>query len=605
MERVAVYCRVSTEEQRERQSIENQIEQAKDYCQRQGYIINDFYSDNGVSGTIPFEERDSGKRLLQDANEGKFKLVLIWKIDRLARDTRLSLTIAHTLTDLGINIKSMTEPFDTSTAIGEFMFTQLASFAKLERDNIRERSIAGTNRLARQGKWLGGIVPYGYRVENGYLVVNENPLPNIEISEAEVVRMIYNWIGETGLSTIEVARKLNAINIPTHYSKDGREFHLPPQNHKGGKSYYDLNGKRKVKTSGLWHPHRIGNLVHNSTYMGVHRYGLRCKKPREIIQREVSPIVSTALWYKAQEVLRNNFLWATRNSRRQYLLRGLIKCGLCGRSLTGHYYEGRKKAGISWYVCNGKSLHVRIATGKEACLCKSVKGEWIENLVWEELKSWILSPKSLELALSEKLREHEKEKGTWFGKLAGLKIGISQKEEEKAKIVDLYRKDIIEMSDVELQLKQIAKEKDELERMANELKSKLIGDFSTKEIIREIRVRLSEFRNTVKNNLITWEEKRKIAEMFVREVRINMTKENKTTLLIDTIPFREYVESLASEEPLARDTVYTRNSSHNEPILKDDTRNNTVEVVYLFPMPNKEISSIVDHTGRDSWPLPA
>lgn len=71
------------------------------------------------------------------------------------------------------------------------MFTQLASIAKLERDNIRERSMTGTNRVARQGKWLGGIVPYGYKLnEESYLVVNEEPLPNVNISEAEVVRMI-------------------------------------------------------------------------------------------------------------------------------------------------------------------------------------------------------------------------------------------------------------------------------------------------------------------------------------------------------------------------------------------------------------------------------
>lgn len=222
MEKVAVYCRVSTEEQKERQSIDNQVAYAKDFCQKQGYLINDFYLDNGVSGTIPFDEREGGKSLLQDAEERKFNLVLIWKIDRLARDTRLSLIIAHELKDLGIAIKSMTEPFDTSTPIGEFMFTQLASIAKLERDNIRERSITGTNRLARQGKWLGGIVPYGYAVtEDSYLQANENLLPQLNISEAEVVRMIFHWIGEDGLSTLEVAKRLNAMNVPSHYAKDG------------------------------------------------------------------------------------------------------------------------------------------------------------------------------------------------------------------------------------------------------------------------------------------------------------------------------------------------------------------------------------------------
>ncbi len=606
MEKVAVYCRVSTEEQRERQSINNQTEYAKDYCQRQAYIISDFYCDDGVSGTIPFEDREEGRRLLQDAKEGKFNLVLIWKIDRLARDTKLSLTVAHFLKELGINIKSMTEPFDTSTPIGEFMFTQLASIAKLERDNIRERSMAGTNRLARQGKWLGGIVPYGYRVNvESFLVVNEEPLPNVNISEAEVVRMIYTWIGVDGFSTLEVARRLNAMNIPSHYAKDGREFFMPSQNRKNADSDSVLQGKRKIKTSGRWHPHRIGNMVHNTTYMGVHYYGKRTKKPRELIEREVPVIVSPELWYKAQEVLRNNFLWAKRHTRREYLLRGLIRCDLCGRNMSGSFHKGRKKEFERWYRCNGKLSHVQIGTGYGACPSKSVKSEWIETLVWEELRTWILHRESLELSLSTKLEEYENEKGGWFAKLTSIKTDIAHKEEERTKILELYRKGLINITDVESQLDMVDKEKIELEGMVSELKARMIiGNISKPDVISEISAQLDEFRNAVEHDNIPWNEKRRIVEMFVREIQINLSKDHKPLVLIETIPFRKGIDPVISGKDQPIENLYIRFSTRDEPKLFS-LGHDSINVMYRFPLPSREISSIINRMDRGSWRLPA
>lgn len=276
--------------------------------------------------------------------------------------------------------------------------------------------------------------------------------------------------------------------------------------------------------------------------MGIHSYGKRSKKPRELIDREVPAIVSQELWYQAQEVLKNNFLWAKRNTKREYLLRGLIKCGSCGRNLSSAYHKGRKREFERWYRCNGKLTHVQIATGNGSCPSKSVKSEWIENLVWEELKGWILNNDSLENVLSTKLKEYEKEKGSWFIKLGRIKADISLKEEERSKILGLYRKGLITMNDVDIQLGEIDKEKVELENMAAELKAKMVSDFSREEAIREIKAQLDEFRNAVEKDNIPWKEKRKIIEMFVREVQINLTRDQKPLILIETIPFRKGIE---------------------------------------------------------------
>src|SRR5262249_39574757 len=160
---VGVYLRVSTEEQRERQSIATQREFAERYCQLHALAVYKLYSDDGTSGTVPIEARIAGRTVLEEARLRKFDQLLVFKLDRLCRETRLILNAVAELEKHGVRVRSMTEEFDTATATGKLMLTMLSGFASHEREVIRERSIAGTNRLAEAGAWVGGIVPYGYR----------------------------------------------------------------------------------------------------------------------------------------------------------------------------------------------------------------------------------------------------------------------------------------------------------------------------------------------------------------------------------------------------------------------------------------------------------
>src|ERR1700704_2354172 len=160
---VAVYIRVSTEEQRERQSIATQRDFGVRYCDLHQMPIYETYADDGLSGTIPLGARPAGIRLLDHARQRRFDQLLVFKLDRLGRETRLILNAVAELEKYGVRVRSMTEEFDTGTATGRLMLTLLSGFAAHERELIRERSVAGTNRVAAAGAWLGGIVPFGYR----------------------------------------------------------------------------------------------------------------------------------------------------------------------------------------------------------------------------------------------------------------------------------------------------------------------------------------------------------------------------------------------------------------------------------------------------------
>jgi site-specific DNA recombinase len=166
------YCRVSSAAQEERETIQNQIDFATNYCKLNNIELTHIYKDDGVTGTLPLDERPAGYEMLQDAKNGKFNLVLVFKLDRLGRATRVILNAVHDLDGYGVKVRSMTEPFDTSDASGRFLLTILAGVADLERSNILQRMELGANRAAKAGKYLGGLAPYGYKTNNeGFYVL--------------------------------------------------------------------------------------------------------------------------------------------------------------------------------------------------------------------------------------------------------------------------------------------------------------------------------------------------------------------------------------------------------------------------------------------------
>jgi site-specific DNA recombinase len=168
--RAVLYARVSTEEQSRRESIETQIHYAQQQCEREQIPLVQIYKDEGVSGTIPFDRRPGGSKLLSDARAGTFSLVLLYKVDRLGRSDIVSHVARHHLETLGVGVRSLTEPFDTSTPHGRFMFSILSANSAMERENIRQRTQAGLHRVASQGRWANGRPPYGYKIEDHRLV---------------------------------------------------------------------------------------------------------------------------------------------------------------------------------------------------------------------------------------------------------------------------------------------------------------------------------------------------------------------------------------------------------------------------------------------------
>ncbi len=147
--RVAIYVRVSTKDQ----SVDMQLNDLERYSRERG--LNDFkiYEDSGVSGTK--ETRPALTELMDDAKKRKFDIVLVWRFDRFARSTKHLVTALYEFRNLGIDFISYQENIDTSSPLGEAIFTIISAMSKLERDIIAERVKGGLRKARANGKRLG------------------------------------------------------------------------------------------------------------------------------------------------------------------------------------------------------------------------------------------------------------------------------------------------------------------------------------------------------------------------------------------------------------------------------------------------------------------
>ena len=157
---IATYARVSSDEQRDRHTVRNQrAALSRRLGSEPGVVVFKHYEDDGVSGTIPFEDRPAGRALARDARVGRFSQVWVVRSDRLGRDAFELLRIWRVFESIGISLRATDENIDDP-----FYFDIHAVIAANERRKFLERSAEGMNRAAKEGRYTGGIVPLGYCV---------------------------------------------------------------------------------------------------------------------------------------------------------------------------------------------------------------------------------------------------------------------------------------------------------------------------------------------------------------------------------------------------------------------------------------------------------
>ncbi|MFC2002928.1 recombinase family protein [Chloroflexota bacterium] len=181
--KAAIYARVSTEEQTQNFSIENQVERIRNYSSEKDYSIAEEYVDPGYSGTTL--NRPALRKMIDDARVKAFDIVLVYKLDRLFRSNRHMYNTLAEWEDIGVQFVSVTESFDTTTAMGKAYLGMASTFSEWERNTFMERSRDGMRKAIQNGHYSGGIIPYGYQLnpDTKQLEINQE--------EAQLVKQIF------------------------------------------------------------------------------------------------------------------------------------------------------------------------------------------------------------------------------------------------------------------------------------------------------------------------------------------------------------------------------------------------------------------------------
>jgi site-specific DNA recombinase len=500
--RIATYERVSSEDQRERQTIKTQTEElARKLSSEPDVELVERYVDDGVSGTVPMAERSAGQRLMADAARGKFEELWVYKIDRLGRDDVDPLIVWRELERLRVRVYSITEGVSSP-----FEYHIRVAMAAEERRTFLARSAAGMERAVREGRFPGGVCPIGYRVagrkQTARLEVSDAPLWG-QWTESGLVDQIFRWSAE-GRSGKQIAEHLNALGVPTAYQKDGRCV-------------------RRKATRGEWTPGRINQILKNTTYKGIYQYGKR-NKGRKPILVPVPAIVSEALWDAAQQTLVRNRLNA-KNTKAIYPLRSLLKCDICGLNFSGTRTHGTDV----WYRCNGQIAWRGKLKG--ACWAKGIKAEHIEPVVFADIGRWLSDPGDLldtlaaEQASNGAAAQQEAERQVVESALHGIP-------EQRSRLLELYRRKRIDDADLDAQLDAIATEQQGLECRLAELQLAEEQDESL-----DASALLAKLRTRLKEGL-SLQEKQLVASILVRRILIKTERVGDKKRATATIEYR-------------------------------------------------------------------
>lgn len=432
--RTALYARVSSEDQAERQTVDAQLTWLRRFAELQELPIAGVYVDDGVSGTIPIEDRPEGKRLVEDARAGQFSSVLVMRVNRLGRTLRTLLGAHDQLESAGVAIRSGTEPFDTTSPVGKFVFQLLASLAELDRATMLEQMTHGRDRVARDGRYTGGPIPFGYALdESRRYVPSDRVVEPLGITEAELVREIFGRVASGEASLTSESERLSALGIE-------RTVRYAPNRRDGG-------GAKTIDAGTRWGQTSLGKIIHNRLYRGdgviASRHGT--------VSRPAPALVDPAVWDAAQRATTQNIMLSRRPGDGDYLLRGLVTCGVCGRRYCG----AKSRRGETKYRCN--SLRDR-ATSATPCYAGQVDGARLEALVWAEVKQFVATPDDyLSAARTDARSSLEASAGNEKRRKA-LTADLAGKESERQRVLELYRRGKIDSSECDRELDTIAAE---------------------------------------------------------------------------------------------------------------------------------------------------
>lgn len=364
--RVAAYCRVSTDSEEQLNSYKSQVEYYSTMVsEKADWILVDIYADEAITGT-KVDKREGFQRLINDCLNGSIDMVITKSISRFARNTLDTLKYVRMLKEKNIAVMFEEEKINTLTMDGELLLVVLSSVAQQEVENISANVKKGLKMKMQRGETVGynGCLGYNYHAKDKSMTINEE--------EAEIVRYIFNRYVE-GAGAWVIARELEAM---------------------GAKS---KRGKTK------WHESSIRGIIRNEKYIGdvmmgktftvdpisKRRLANLGEEDKVYIRNHHEPIVSKAIFYKAQEILNGRAgsrvvgeAFKRKKYSRQFAFSSMLKCGFCGNSLSRRSWNAGSQYGKTIWHCVAHTQK-----GSRYCpYCKGIEEKVVEDAFIESYK---------------------------------------------------------------------------------------------------------------------------------------------------------------------------------------------------------------------------
>jgi site-specific DNA recombinase len=497
-----VYARVSTERQTEQQTITQQLDRLRAYAQERGWTLDEahVYCDESYSGASL--NRPALDRLRDGVARGEVDVLLLTSPDRLARRYAYQVWLLEAFEQAGCTVIFLDRP--PSGDPQDALLLQIrGAVAEYERTLIADRMRRGRLAKLQSGQLLPwSRAPYGYRLDPHH--PRDPAGVRVDEEQAIVVRQMFTWYGEEGLTLRALGRRLIAAHIPSP----------------SGSDHWNTSSVRKLLTNHAYRGIAYGNqqemvpakrrrpLLKPASVDGTGR-SCRRRAPEEWIGVAVPALIDSDLFERTQERLRCNRDRSPRNTRGEYLLRRLVSCQRCGLAYR-IWTNGRS----AFYACPGTPGDA-LRGHPEACRAPRIATHRLDAAVWEDLCQVLTDP----TILAESLRRAQQ---GWLGDgpEAGRRQALQRREAEMhrqiERLVDAYAAGALRLEELQARRTRLDARLAELRREAEVLAAASQHD----ERVEALAQQLETFRAALAHSLATasFARRRELVELLIERV---------------------------------------------------------------------------------------
>ncbi len=519
MKRLAAYCRVSTDRQRDEQTIDVQKTFIAEWVSKNDAVIVEWYLDDGWSGDTL--ERPDLDRLREDVNKNLWQSVIFIDRDRLARTLAYQEYCIRELRDKDIEVIFLNNPL-ADTPLERAMQQVYGIAAEIERINTAERMRKGKIHKARSGKIVGNEAPYGYRYilkvgdEDGYYVVNA--------VEAEIVKMIFHWVADEGFSMYKVIQELYARKIPppkkkSEYWRKSAVERLLHREDYIGTTYYN-KGMAVVPK----HPQKIDG------YKKIKKSSRRLKPREEWISIPAPAIINKELFEKAHQRLKENQLYNKRNKTYSYFLTGKVYCG-CGSKRVGDGVNGHH-----YYRCAQRIYKFPLPS---KCTYEGVNAEILDEMVWNKLLTLFSNPNVIKAQVLRWQKKKDKFKTISHDEISQAKHSLETLKQEEDRYTQAFGSNLISFEKFRELVDEVKAKRSAIEAQAKE----------TLVVAQENRIDVDNIDSVCKDVMddlrsITTEKKQKYMRSMIKSIYV---KERSEALVSGYIPLYTQAQNIQDE----------------------------------------------------------